>query len=70
MKCCCYLRNVQDLLAGGKTPYEKDGLENHSKGHQFLLEQLLNFIRFQREIKQDLINVARMYDLVSFLGMN
>ena len=23
MECCCYLRNVQDLLADGKTPYER-----------------------------------------------
>ena len=23
MKCYCYLRNVQDLLANGKTPYER-----------------------------------------------
>ena len=23
MECCCYLRNVQDLLAGGKSPYER-----------------------------------------------
>ena len=23
MECCCYLRNVQDLLPGGKTPYER-----------------------------------------------
>ena len=23
MECYCYLRNVQDLLAGGKTPYER-----------------------------------------------
>ena len=22
VECCCYLRNVQDLLADGKTPYE------------------------------------------------
>ena len=22
-ECCCYLRNVQDLLADGKTPYER-----------------------------------------------
>ena len=22
-ECCCYLRNVQDLLAAGKTPYER-----------------------------------------------
>ena len=23
MECCCYLRNVQDLLADSKTPYER-----------------------------------------------
>ena len=23
MECCCYLRNVQDLLSGGKTTYER-----------------------------------------------
>ena len=23
MECCCYRRNVQDLLADGKTPYER-----------------------------------------------
>ena len=28
MECHCYLRNVQDLLADGKTPYEKDS-ESH-----------------------------------------
>ena len=25
MECCCSLRNVQDLLADGKTPYERRG---------------------------------------------
>ena len=23
MECCCYLRNIQDLLPDGKTPYER-----------------------------------------------
>ena len=23
MECCCYLRNVQDVLTDGKTPYER-----------------------------------------------
>ena len=23
MECCCYLRNIQDILADGKTPYER-----------------------------------------------
>ena len=31
MECCCFLRNVQDLLADGKTPGE-----NHSKVRYFL----------------------------------
>ena len=35
----------------------EDDLENHSKGQQFLLEQWL------------MINFARKYYLVSFLGM-
>ena len=30
MECCCYLRIVQDLLADGKTPYERR-FENHLK---------------------------------------
>ena len=31
LECCCYLRNVQDLLADGKIRMEDD-LENNSKG--------------------------------------
>ena len=23
MECCCYLRNIQDLLSDGKTPFER-----------------------------------------------
>ena len=46
----------------------KDDLENHSKGQQFLLEQWLNIIRFQREIYQELMNLAR--NLESFLAMS
>ena len=23
LECCCYLRNIQDLLSDGKTPYER-----------------------------------------------
>ena len=23
MECCCYLRNIEDLLSDGKTPYER-----------------------------------------------
>ena len=59
----CYLRNVQDFLAEGKKLLMKDDLENHSKGRWFLLEQWLNIIRFQREINQDFINLARKFYL-------
>ena len=34
------------------------------------LEQWLNIIRFQLEINQDFINVARKYYQESFLGMH
>ena len=27
MECYCYLRNIQDLLCDGKTPYERGGSE-------------------------------------------
>ena len=69
MVCWCYLRNVQDLLADGKTRMEDD-LKNHSKGQQSLLEQWFKIIRFQREIYQDFINLARKCYLGSFFDMS
>ena len=44
MECYCYLRTIEDLLAGGKTLYERRLGE--PKGQEFLLEQWLNIIRF------------------------
>ena len=37
----------------------RDDLENHSQGRSFRAQQWLNVIRFQREIYQDFINLAR-----------
>ena len=37
MECCCYLRNVEDFVADGKTPLKCDS-ENHSKAPYFHLE--------------------------------
>ena len=54
MEWYCYLRNVQDLLADGKTHYERQFGE-HSKGQYFLLGPWLNITRFQHEINQDFI---------------
>ena len=48
----------------------KDDLEKHSQGPQFLLEQWLNSIRFQRETNQDFINLERQFYQESFLGMH
>ena len=50
-----------------KTSWQKgklrmdDNLENHSKGQLSFLEQFVNIIRFQCEINQDSINLAREY---------
>ena len=57
VECYCYLRNVQDLLVDGKTPYERR-FGDQSKVQEFLLEQPLSIIRFQREIYQCFINLA------------
>ena len=38
MECYCYLRNIQDLLSDGKTPYE-DGSEHHSAAQLSRLDQ-------------------------------
>ena len=47
----------------------KDGLENHSNGQCFLLEQWLNITRFQHEINQDFINLVRKNALIYSLWM-
>ena len=65
----CFLRNVEDLLADGKTPYERRFGEP-LKGPVILLEQWLNIIRFQREIFQEFINLERKYYMVSFLALS
>ena len=47
----------------------KDGLENHSKDHKFLLGQWLKTTLFHHEINQDFINLARKFVLPGiFLG--
>ena len=68
VECYCNLRNVQDLLANGQTPYERRFGEPF-KGQQYFLEQSLNIILFQHEINQDFIHLARMFCQESFLGM-
>ena len=58
MECYCYLRNVQDLLADGKTPYERRFGEPF-KGPVIPLGQWLNIIRFLQETSQGSTNLVR-----------
>ena len=46
----------------------KGDLENQSKGQFFLFGHWVDIIRFQREINQEFINLARTYFQESFLG--
>ena len=55
---CSYLRNVQDLLADGKTPFMKGVSQHYVKVQQFLLVQWLNTILFLRGTIQDSINLV------------
>ena len=60
MECFCCLRNVQDLLESGKTPYERRFGESF-KGPLYRLEQWLNTTRFLQKTNQEFINLARKY---------
>ena len=62
MECYCYPRNVQDLLADGKTPCERRFGEAR-KVQQFLLEQWLNTIQFLHETSPGSTNSARHFYL-------
>ena len=42
MECYCYLRNVQDLLADGKTPYERL-VGEPLKGQVILFEAMVEY---------------------------
>ena len=68
-ECYCYLRNVQDFLAYGKTPYERRFGEPF-RGPRIPLVDWLNTIPFQCETNQDFTNLARTFYQESFLGMH
>ena len=83
MECYCDLRNVQDLLADGKTPYEKrfgesfEGPIIHGgamvESYPSSPNDKARIDQFGKNllpvINQDFINLARKHYLVSFLGM-
>ena len=63
MECCCYLRNVRDLLANGKTPYERRFGE-YFKGPIFtggispkLRETKLEFVNSEKYNQESCLNM-------------
>ena len=72
MECFCYLRNVQDLLANGKTPYERRFGE--SLGEAIILfggmVQYHQISARDESRLQDFINWTRKSYLGSFLGVS
>ena len=58
MECYCYLRNIQDLLSDGKTPYER---RFHVTDQQYRLEQWSNINLFLRKTGRDYINLVLGY---------
>ena len=57
---CCFLQNVQNILADGKTPHERRSRE-HSKDHLYYLTHWLNISQTPREKEQEFINLERKY---------
>ena len=59
MECYTCLRNIQDLLSDGKTPYERRVLENHLKDQSFRLVRWLSVTLSLRTTSQESINLKR-----------
>ena len=62
MECHTYLRNVTDLMSGGKTPYERR-LGNHLEDLLFHLVHWLSITLFLRKTSQEYINLERKFYL-------
>ena len=67
MECNCYLRNVQDFLADGKTSYERRFAEPF-KGPKIPLGQRLNIIRFSARDQSRLHPFGKKFPPGIFLG--
>ena len=61
MECDCFLRNVQDLLADGKTSYERRIGEPFEGPVIPFGPMVENIIRFLHETSQDSTNLARKF---------
>ena len=59
MECYTYLRNVQDLLSDGKTPYERRFGKPFKKDQLFHLVHWLSITLSVRKTSQESINLER-----------
>ena len=59
MECYTYLRNIQDLLSDGKTPYERRNGKPLLKDQSFRLVHWLSISLFVRKTRQESINLER-----------
>ena len=59
MECYTYLRNIQDLLSDGKTPYERRFGKPCLKDRSFRLVHWLSITLFLRKTSQESINLER-----------
>ena len=66
MECFSYLRNIQDLLSDGKTPYERR-FGQPFKGPIIPFGSLVESYLFLRRTNQESINLERKSYLVCFL---
>ena len=63
MECFTYLRNIQDLLSDGKTPYERRFWITFLKDQSFRLVHWLSISLSLRKTSQESINLERKYYL-------
>ena len=59
VECYCFLRNVQDLLYDGQTPYERRFGEPLSRPIIPFLSMVLNFIRLLPKTSRDPTNLSK-----------
>ena len=67
MECYCYLRNIQDLLSDGKTPYEK-GLGKPFKGPIIPFGSLVEYYPISAQDQSRIHQFGKKVLLGLFLG--
>ena len=68
MECCCYLRNIPDLLSDGKTPYERFGVPFN--GPVISSGAMVEYHLFLRKTNRDCISSVQKSCQVYSLDMS